>query len=191
MENYSFDLQRIFFGEAPPLFLLEIMLRTAVMFGYTLAILRLVGARAPGQLSLFELMIVVALGSAVGDPMFYADVPLIYGMLVITLIIIFQRAIVTLTNRHPKVEQMVEGRIHRLVIDGRLDESGISRSTLSKQEVLMELRHEGVEFLEQVRRAYLEMDGHVSVFMVDDLSEITRKRTPILPEEIGTDISAL
>lgn len=184
MENYTFDLQRIFFGTTPPLYLLEIVLRTGILFVYTLAILRLIGARAAGQLSLFELVIVVALGSAVGDPMFYADVPLIYGILVITLIVMFQRLVVAVTNRNQKLEQLVEGRVHRLVIDGQLDEHGLSSSTLSKQEVLMELRHEGVEFLEQVRRAYLEMDGHVSVFMSDDLHQLSGKRTSILPEDI-------
>jgi len=185
MENYTFDLQRIFIGATPPIFLLEVMLRTTFLFIYTLAVLRLIGARAAGQLSLFELVIVVALGSAVGDPMFYADVPLIYGIMVITIIVILQRIVLIVTNRHRKLEQLLEGHTHRIVVDGQIDENGLAHTTISKQEVMMELRQKGVEFLEQVRCAYLESDGHVSVFLISNAQQWAGQHTSIMPEDLA------
>ena len=47
----------------------------------------MLGKRGMGELSPFELVIIVALGSAVGDPMFYADVPLVHGIIVITVVV--------------------------------------------------------------------------------------------------------
>ncbi|MBN9165362.1 MAG: hypothetical protein BGO98_30195 [Myxococcales bacterium 68-20] len=63
-------------GDEPPLFLVEVALRTTIIFVYTLPLLRLLGKRGVAQLSLFQVTIIIGLGSAVGDPMFQADVPL-------------------------------------------------------------------------------------------------------------------
>ena len=80
----AFDFGRMFLGDEPPLFLLEIVLRTVVIYVYTLVLIRWIGSRSIGQLSLVEFLLVIALGSAVGDAMFYPDVPLIHCMIVIT-----------------------------------------------------------------------------------------------------------
>ena len=83
MNDYSFDLHRIIVGDLPPMFYGEIILRTTVLFVFALILIRTMGKRSLGQLSTFDFVIIIALGSAVGDPMFYDDVPLLYGMLVV------------------------------------------------------------------------------------------------------------
>lgn len=162
--DYSFDLQRIFFGDLPPIFLLEIVFRTAFLFTWTVINLRFIGQRGVGQLTLVEFVLIIALGSAVGDPMFYEDVPLTHGMMVITLIVIFQRMLITFTIRSPRFQDLVDGVPHRLVFDGLIDLDGMKTASLSRDELYMELRQSGIEQLGQVRRAYLEIDGRVSIF---------------------------
>ena len=78
-ELAAFDLQRMFMGEGSPLFLLEVVFRTCFMFVYTLLLVRMTGKRGIGDLSPFELLLVVALGSSVGDPMFYPEGPLFHA----------------------------------------------------------------------------------------------------------------
>jgi hypothetical protein len=65
----TFDFHRIFFGDLPYGFLLEIVFPTAVMYGYTIILLRLLGNRSMGQLSNLKLAIIICFRSAVGDPM--------------------------------------------------------------------------------------------------------------------------
>ena len=67
----AFDFGRMLFGDEPPLFLLEIAFRTVVIYVYTLVLIRWIGSRSIAQLSLVEFLLVIALGSAVGDAMFY------------------------------------------------------------------------------------------------------------------------
>jgi uncharacterized membrane protein YcaP (DUF421 family) len=74
-------------GDEPPLFLLEIVFRTMVIYGYTMALMRWLGSRTIGQLSSIEFLLVIALGSAVGDAMFYPDVPLLHAIAVITVVV--------------------------------------------------------------------------------------------------------
>src|SRR5687768_736421 len=99
-----FDFPRIFFGDAPTLFLLEIVFRTLIMYSYTVFLLRLLGKRGMGQLSMLELAIIISFGSAVGDPMVGYDIPIVHGMLAITVVAIFQILLERFININRKVE---------------------------------------------------------------------------------------
>lgn len=181
MENYTFDLERIFIGDMPPAYLLEIAFRTGVLFLYTLLILRLLGHRGLSNLSLFEFGIIIALGSAVGDPMFYPQVPLLHGMMVITMIVFLQRLLVNWTIHNDPMERLVEGRPIRLVKDGVLDRNGIRQARLSRNEIYAELRQEGAQQLGQIRRAYLEFDGELSIFFF--AGDEVQPGLPLMPLE--------
>lgn len=58
-------------------FAAEIVIRTTIMFCLIILLLRSTGKRGIRQLSIFELTIILALGSIAGDPMFTEDLPLI------------------------------------------------------------------------------------------------------------------
>jgi uncharacterized membrane protein YcaP (DUF421 family) len=158
------EFERIFLGDLTWIAVLEILLRTAVLYLYTLVLIRLVGKRGLGQLSPFELLIIVALGSAVGDPMFYPEVPVLSGMVVITAVVGLERLFVFLTERNQTMENLIESVPVCVVADGNLVQENLDKEDLSKHEIQMLLRLEGVENLGDVRRAYLEPTGKVSVF---------------------------
>lgn len=158
------EFERIFIGDAPLAFALEIAFRTAFMYLYTLALVRLLGKRGMGQLSPFEMVIIVALGSAVGDPMFYADVPLFHGVIVVTVVVALERVLVRLTERNRMLERLIESSPVLLVTDGEIDMGALDREDLSLAELYMSLREHGIEHLGEVRRAYLEPNGKVSVY---------------------------
>ncbi|HJU51976.1 MAG TPA: YetF domain-containing protein [Acidimicrobiia bacterium] len=158
------EFERIFLGDLTWLTVLEILIRTVVLFLYTLVLFRLVGKRGLGQLSPFELLIIVALGSAVGDPMFYPDVPVLSGMIVITAVVGLERLLVLLTESNRSIEKAIESSPVCVVADGELVEENLDKEDLSRAEIEMLLRLQGVENLGDVRRAYLEPTGRVSVF---------------------------
>ena len=176
------EFDRIFLGDLTVELVVEIVLRTAVMYLYTLALVRVLGKRGLGQLSPFELVIIVALGSAVGDPMFYADVPLVHGIIVITAVVGLQRILVKVTERNKGIERLVESIPVLLVRDGGLLADALDQEDLSENEVFMGLRQQGIEFLGEVRRAYLEPSGLISVFK--EKAPVT-KGISILPVDDG------
>lgn len=114
-----------------------------------------------------EFTLIIALGSAVGDPMIYADVPLLHGMVALTLMVIFQRLFTYWTIHSQQMRRVFEGEAIRLVKDGALDMMGIQRAHMSTKEIFAELRQGGAKDLREVKRAYLETDGQVSVFLYD------------------------
>jgi uncharacterized membrane protein YcaP (DUF421 family) len=174
-----FNLQRILFGEIPALFLLEIIFRTVVLYLYTLGVLRLIGQRGMERLSSFDFAIVIAMGSAVGDPMFYPNIPLIHGMVVVTTILAIERGLGLITKRDSAVESVLEGVTLRAVHEGCIEADFMKESVLSKYELFMKMREHGARQLGEVEVAYLELDGGYSVFLYPP--EQVRPGLPLLP----------
>lgn len=158
-----FDWHRIFLGDVPLWFAAEIAFRTAVMYLFALAAVRVVSRRAVGQLSFIEFLLVIALGSAVGDPMFYPDVPLVHGMVVVVVVVALNRGVTALVNRSEHAERALEGRPFVLVEDGRMRPDEMEAAHLNREKLFELLRIEGVGSLGEVRRAYLEQRGVLSL----------------------------
>ena len=141
--------------------------RTLFLYVYTLGLVRVLGKRGMGELSPFDLVIIVGLGSAVGDPMFYADVPLMHGMIVIAVVVGLQRILVRLTQKNRTLERLVESAPVLLVADGEVKSAALKDEELSEAELFMYLRMAEIEHLGQVRMAFIEQNGHVSVFRTE------------------------
>lgn len=159
-----FELSRMFLGDHPPLFYAEIAFRTVVIYGYTLTLIRWIGGRSVAQLSMVDMLLVIALGSAVGDATFYDDVPLLQAMLVITVVVGLNKLLDTLIERSNRAKHLIDGRTVAVVRDGRILDDGLRRRDLSTLEVQAMLRSAGVANLGQVEAAYLEAGGGLSVF---------------------------
>ena len=173
--------ERIFLGDASWTFVFEIVFRTVVLYAFMFVLMRLMGRRSVTELSIVELLLIIALGSAVGDPMFYPDVPLLHGMAVITTVVTLNRAVSFLINHNDRIERIIEGSMARVVREGHLDLPGFAAVEVTREEVFELLRLSGVEHLGQVRAAYLEQNGELSVFRYAPGEE--RAGLPIEPPE--------
>ncbi len=73
----AFDWQRMALDKVPAEFLAEVALRSLYTFVLVFIFLKITGRRGVRQMSLFEVLIILTLGSAAGDVAFYDDVPLL------------------------------------------------------------------------------------------------------------------
>jgi uncharacterized membrane protein YcaP (DUF421 family) len=178
------DIQRLLFGEENSGFLLEVLVRTVLMFVVILLSLRLLGKRSVAQLSVFELGVIIGLGSAAGDPMFYKDVGLLPSILAFVVIIALYRLITFLINNSERIEKALEGEASYLVEEGRITLENFEDEPIAHEELFMQLRHEKVTHLGQVKHAILETNGNVSVIFYRD--EDVRWGLPVLPHLCAT-----
>jgi uncharacterized membrane protein YcaP (DUF421 family) len=176
-----FDWQRIWLGEdTPALFLLEVTFRSLVMYLLILATLRITGKRGVKQLSLFELTIILSLGSAAGDPMFYADVPLLHVLAVFMVVILCYVFFNRLSEKNQHIEQWLEGSSECILENGEIKLESFKKQNLTYLELFGEMRQQHVEHLGQIRRVYLEPTGEISIFFYED--EQVKPGLPIFPE---------
>jgi uncharacterized membrane protein YcaP (DUF421 family) len=162
-----FDWARMFLGDQPPLFLLEILFRTVFMYAYTLLLLRWIGGRSVAQLSVVEFLLVIALGSAVGDSLFYPDVPLVHAMLVITVVVVIDKLIDMSVRRWRTAKLAFNGRAVQLVDRGRILKDGTLDRHIGDLELMELLRLKGIVNLGEVQSAYMEPNGQLSVVRAD------------------------
>jgi uncharacterized membrane protein YcaP (DUF421 family) len=126
------------------------------------------GRRSVQQLTVFELVLVLTLGSAAGDMPFYDDVAVLPVLVVFLVIVILYRVTTYITGKWKPAERMVEGTPMILVRDGRFVPENFDRENISFDEFFMELRHNSVEHLGQVRLAIAEISGQLSVYYYAD-----------------------
>lgn len=164
-----FDWHRILWSEdAPPLFLLEVVLRCVLTYLLIIGALRITGRRGVRQLSIFELSIILALGSAAGDAMFYHDVSMLHVLVVFVVISVLYLVFNRLTEKYPRFSDWLEGAPVLLIENGEINLVNFTKQNLTQKELFGELRQLQVEHLGQVRRAYIEATGNFSVFFFEN-----------------------
>lgn len=186
------DLRTIFIGEDNPwIFLMECALRAALMFVLVLALMKLSGKKEVRQFSVLELLVIIGLGSALGDPMIYTEAPILPSLVAIATVLFCYWAMNKWTNRAPKVERFIEGEVRRVLHNGILDLEALDAEGLSVSELFGDLRGMHVEHLGQVRSAYVEISGEVSVFFHADAD--VRPGLPLAPEarSAGAPLSSM
>lgn len=176
---HTFDWERIWLNDQPLHFLLEVIFRSVIMFVMLLVVLRLTGKRGVKQLSIFEVVMIIALGSAAGDPMFYEDVGILPALTVFFVILLIYRLVTALIAKSRWFEILIEGKTECLINDGKFSVHKFEKEGLAHDEFFTELRLKSVEHLGQVRHAYLETTGDVSVYFYKD--EEVKYGLPITP----------
>lgn len=148
--------------------ILEIIFRTSFMYFYTILNIRLMDKRSMGQLSPFEIIIIIALGTSVGDPMFYTHVPLLQAMIVISTIVLVERFISKLIDKSSWAETFMVGNPVLLIEHGEPNHKALDKQSISMNELCSFLRIKGVSDIGQVEYAFLEPSGNISVLLAQN-----------------------
>ena len=149
-------------------FLPEVAIRSILMFLLILFSLRILGKRSITQLSVFELGVIIGLGSAAGDPMFYKDVGLLPGMLVFLVVISLYRFVTFLINRSEKIEKVLEGEPVYVVEQGKFNFKNFQAESIAHEEFFAQLRQHNVTHLGQLELAIIETNGAISLYFFAD-----------------------
>lgn len=107
-----FDMGRLLLGNEPTFYLFEVAFRTAVVYLPSLLLLKLMGKRSLRELTPTDFLIVIALGSAVGDSMFYPEVPISHALLAVAVVVLLQRTLSKITKISPQAEDIIHRAGH-------------------------------------------------------------------------------
>jgi len=162
------DWQRIWFGNAPAEFMLEVFCRTLIIYAILLLVVKAMGKRMSGQLTITELAVMLTLGAIVSVPMQIPDRGLLQGVLAFFCAFCFLRGVNYLGVRSEKIEHIIQGKMSVLVKDGVLQIEEMRRSGISQEQLFAQLRKKKISNLGQVKRVYLEACGLFSIFLADE-----------------------
>ncbi|MHA4896272.1 DUF421 domain-containing protein [Pedobacter sp. PWIIR3] len=177
----NFDWHTIFISDFSWQYALEILVRTLLMFSFILLILRMSGKKGARQLSIFEVAIIIALGSAAGDPMFNQDIAILPALTVFAVILSFYRVLTYFASKNEKIEGILEGDPIYIIEEGEFVMQERTDHNFARDEFFAEMRLQNIEHLGQVKTAILETNGQVSFFYFDD--QDVKHGLPVLPKE--------
>lgn len=147
----------------PDISIVEKVLRTVVIYGFLLVAFRLAGKRQLGQLSPFDLVVLLIISNAVQNALIGRDDSLGGGLVGATVLFLVNGVVAWASSRHRGFERLVESAPTMLVRHGRVCMDNLRRELMSLPELRAALRREGVVSVAEVRYAMLEEDGRVSV----------------------------
>ena len=124
---------------------------------------RLLGKRQVGQLTPFDLIVLLIISNVLQNAMIGPDNSVTGGLIGATTVLGLNWIVARVTMESRKVERLVEGVPTILVHHGHVIEENLKRELVSREELLSALRKQGVFSLSEVKVAVLEESGALSV----------------------------
>ena len=143
---------------------MEIILRAVLVYLFLLVLFRLAGRTTLGQITSFDLVLLLIVAEVTGPAMLGNDVSLtgafLAGMSLIGMGVLFT----TLTNRSEVLDRWVDDRPLVIVEDGRAVGDRLKKSRVDMKDVMEQARvAQGLEGLDQIKYAVLERSGSISI----------------------------
>ena len=149
--------------------LIGIALRTTVIYAVVLLGMRLSGKREVGQMTPFDLTLLLLLSNAVQNAMTGPDTSVLGGVVAASTLLLLNYLIAELSGGNRRFRKMVEGQPSLLVHDGKIIAAHMAREHVSLDELHQALREHGISGLPEVALAVLEVDGSISCMKYDDI----------------------
>jgi len=154
----------------------QIIVRTAVIYLAVYGGLRLMGKRELGQMTVFDLVVILLIANAVQNAMVGPDVSLTGGVLAAGVLLVMNKAISVLRLHSEFWGRLLEGTPTLLIQHGEFVTPHLRREGLKESEVEMAMREHGITSVEEVKFAVLETDGTISFIPKDAPVVRTRRR---------------
>ncbi|HET7453865.1 MAG TPA: YetF domain-containing protein, partial [Thermoanaerobaculia bacterium] len=151
----------------PPL---EILARCALVYVVVLVGLRLSGKREIGQMTPFDLVLILLIANAVQNAMIGNDNSLAGGLIAAAALLALNFTVGRAARRWLPLGRLLKGHATVLINRGVVIDEHLKREGISRDELTTALREHGVGSLDDVRLAVLEVDGSISVLKNDDLT---------------------
>ena len=150
--------------------LLEIAVRTSVVYLLVLAGVRLSGKREVGQMTPFDLTLLLLLSNSVQNAMTGPDTSLAGGAVAATVLLVLNYLIANLAGANRRFRKFIQGQPSMLIHDGEVIESHMAREHVSMDELECAMREHGIASYHQVAIGVLEIDGSISFLKYDDIN---------------------
>ena len=146
---------------------MDIVARASVMFVVLYVLLRIMGKREIGQLTPFELVVMIVLGDLIQQGVTHNDFSLTGAILAISTFAFLAIMMSWITYLFPKAEKLLDGEPRVIVRDGQLLKENLRRDRITQSEVESEMRLAGIARMTDVAWAILEPQGKISFIKVD------------------------
>ncbi len=141
----------------------EMIVRPFLVYLFLLGAFRLSGKRELGQATLFDFLIILLISNVVQNAMVGGDNSVLGSFAGVATLLVLSFVLNRATANSRKTRQLLEGMPTLLIYHGEVLDSQMKRESVSKNDLFMSLRKQGIASVSDVRYAILELDGSISV----------------------------
>ena len=143
---------------------MESVVRALVIYLILLVLLRLAGKRTLGQITTFDLILILIISETVQQALVQDDRSLTHAVLLVVTLIAIDAGLAALKQRFPRIDRWIEGVPAVLVEDGVFHRERMNRERVDEAEILAAARDkQGLASLDEIRHAVLERSGDISI----------------------------
>jgi len=143
---------------------MDAFLRTFFIYIFLLLLFRLAGKRTLAQITTFDFVLLLIIGEGTQQALLGDDFSVTNAFLVVLSLVFLNIMMSLLKEKFPRVERFMDGLPLVIVEDGRMLKERADKSRVDKADVLAAARKlQGLERMEQIKYAVLEVDGGITV----------------------------
>lgn len=162
-----------------------IFIRTVIIYAVLFAVFRLMGKRQIGELQPSELVSTLILSQIASQPIASQSIPLSYGIVPVVAVVCLEVIASYLTTRVPGLKRIFVGRPSILIDRGKIDRAELLRQRVTVEELMSELRSNGIADPGDVYYAVMEESGSISVLLRAAASPPSREDLGVAARERG------
>ena len=151
---------------------LLIFIRTIMCYTVLVVSLRIMGKREIGQLSLFDLIILLSIADIMVVGIEKYEQKFIYVLFPVILLTLLQKLVAFIMLKIPKTRKLMDGKPTIIILNGKLLKEEMNKQSYNIEDLLLQLRTQGIFTLDDVFFAVLETNGKLSVIKKKDKSKI-------------------
>ncbi len=145
-----------------PALILSIIMRTLIVSGILLFVIKWIGSKGVSQLTAYQLIIILSLGNIVAEPMINSDTPILSMVTVIVIIIVLFKLLDYVSAKNKRMEKIINPDVIELVKDGQMDEEGMIKARIGMKEYQSFMRLAGIRDIHEIETSNLEINGQIS-----------------------------
>ena len=146
---------------------LDLFLRGTAMYLAIFVLLRLVLRRQVGDIGTSDVLVIVLLAEVSGNAMAANAASLPEGVVLVGTVLLWSYLIEWVQFRFPAFERLIREPKLKLIDNGRLLRRNMRTELVTVEELMAQLREQGIEDRAEVKAAYLEADGQISIIRHD------------------------
>ena len=146
----------------PELPVVEKVVRAAIVYLFLLGALRLTGKRQLGQMSSFDLVVLLMISNVVQNAMIGNDNSLTGGLIGAATILLLNYVVARVVVANKGAERLIEGAPTLLIHNGKVIDANLRHELLTRDELMAALRRQGILSVDEVRVALLEETGAIT-----------------------------
>ncbi len=146
----------------------NVLFRIMFFYFYIAVSYRIMGKREVGQLSVMDLIVSILIAELTAMSVEDASKPILYTIIPITFLVGVQVAVAYISLKMPKLRSIFDGQPSMIINEGRLDFKEMVKQRYNLDDLLLQIREQGIKNIEDIEYAVLETNGKLSIFKYEN-----------------------